>query len=152
MPTLFDPVQRQKQITRLKKLRPDTRPAWGRMTAGDLLPHLADPMRTAIGQYPVAPWPTFWSTKLGQWLVIYGTPKWPKGAATNPKYDISQEGRKGGDFQEDMVSLLTVLERFVDLSDAMEFYPHGSVGKISNASWGRLMDKHFEHHFRQFGI
>ena len=152
MATLFDPQHKQKQINRLKNLRPDVKPAWGRLTAGDLFPHLADPMRTALGEYEAHAPKSFFTTKFGKWLLIYGVKKWPESPPTHPKYDITKEGRKGTDFEKDRAELIDVIERFAATPSSAGFKDHAVFGKLSHATYGHLMDKHIEHHCRQFGV
>ncbi len=152
MPTLFDPAQRQKQISRIKKLQPGTQPAWGRLTAGNLLPHLADPIRTAMGEIEVPAKSSFLSSKFGSWLIIYGIRQWPKSSPTSPKYDTSKDGRKGTDFDKDMAELIGVIERFAAMPPGTQFKTHPGFGNLSRKTWGYLMNKHIEHHLRQFGL
>lgn len=152
MPTLFDPIQKQKQIDRLKNLRPETIPDWGKLTAVNLLPHLADPMRAGLGEIEVPLKKSFFSTHMGRWLIIYGIKQWPKGAPTSPKFNIEKEGRYGANFENDMAELLMVIERFCDLRAEGKLKTHPAFGNISHKTWGYLMNKHIEHHLRQFRL
>jgi hypothetical protein len=152
MATLFDPLQRQHQIDRLQKLTPDTKPAWGKLAAVDLVPHLTDPFRTALGEYDAPPERSFFTTKFGKWLLIYGMKKWPKSPPTHPKYDPEKHGRKGTDFENDKTALFNVIERFSSMPPSTKFRQHSAFGKISYKTWGFVMNKHIEHHCRQFGL
>jgi hypothetical protein len=153
MATLFDPAQRQLMLNRLEKLTPNTKPAWGKLTAGNLLPHLADPIRSALGEYDgQLSGQKFYKTKLGRWLVIYAIKKWPKSPPTASQFDISKNGRKGTDFEKDRKELFEVIERFGKMPSSTQFKPHAVFGNISYKSWGHLMNKHIEHHCRQFGL
>ena len=46
----FHPTDAADIRRRLEDLKPDTRPAWGQLTAGALLCHLADPIKVALGE------------------------------------------------------------------------------------------------------
>ena len=152
MPTLFDAQQREYQINRLKKLTPGTKPAWGKLTAGDLLPHLTDPFRTAFGEYEALPKKSFFTTRFGKWLLIYGMKQWPKSPPTHPKYNIEKEGRRGTNFEKDRAELFATIERFGNMPPGTQFKDHSAFGKISYKTWGFVMNKHIDHHCRQFGI
>ncbi|HTL83272.1 MAG TPA: hypothetical protein VL651_16270 [Bacteroidia bacterium] len=151
--TLFDPAQREYQVARLRALRPETPAAWGKLTAPDLLPHLADPIHVALGEREVPNTDQrFYKTRLGKWLVIYVVPKWPKAPPTAPEFDITQLGRRGTDFENDREELFEAIHRFA-ISSIPDHVPmHPVFGEISWKTWGYLMNKHIEHHCRQFGL
>ena len=152
MKTLLDPKQKSRQLERLRKLKPETKPHWGRLTAANLLPHLTDPFRIALGEYEAKPEKSFLSTKIGKLIAIYLMPKWPKGAPTHPKTDITKEGRKGKDFEQDMEELVSSIDRFLLMYSKIKYSDHPIFGKLSNRTWAVVMNKHLEHHFRQFGL
>jgi hypothetical protein len=152
MKTLLDPVQRSKQLERLKRLSPQTQARWGNLSSTNLVPHLTDPFRIALGEYDAKPAKSFWSTRVGQYIAIYLTPQWPKDAPTHPKTDITKQGRKGQDFDLDMKELLNSIDRFMLMYPKITFYEHPIFGKISNRTWAIVMNKHMDHHFRQFGL
>jgi hypothetical protein len=153
MPTLYNEAQRKKQIARLQNLKPGSKPAWGKLTSHNLLPHLADPILVALGDYKVELNDAkFFKTKFGKWLIIYGIPRWPKSAPTAPEFDITRYGRKGNDFEKDKKDLFEIIERFGNAKEPSLVPPHPVFGKISWKTWGYLMNKHIEHHCRQFGL
>ncbi|HET6990763.1 MAG TPA: DUF1569 domain-containing protein [Bacteroidia bacterium] len=153
MTTLFDPAQRRILVDRLGKLTPETKPAWGKLTARNLLPHLSDPIRSAFGEYDFQlSDQRFYKTKFGRWLLIYGIKKWPKSPPTAPQFDSEKNGRKGSDFEKDRAELFELIERFGQTPSSVKFKPHAVFGDISHKSWGHLMHKHIEHHCKQFGL
>ncbi len=54
MNTIWDADCRRQLLERFEKLAPDARPTWGQMNAAQMLAHLADPLKTAMGTKPVA--------------------------------------------------------------------------------------------------
>ena len=54
MPTLADSATRATVVSRIAQLSPDATPAWGRMTAPQMLAHCADGLRMAYGDLPCA--------------------------------------------------------------------------------------------------
>jgi hypothetical protein len=152
MKTLMDPAQRAKQLQRLEHLHPQTKPLWGLLTAGDLLPHLTDPFKIAMGEMEAIPVESFFLTGLGKFAAIFLMPRWPKGAPTHPKTNIQIEGRKGADFQADKRELIETMVRFIDHYPIMSYYSHPIFGELSNKTWAIVMNKHLDHHFRQFNL
>jgi len=152
MKTLLDKRQRNKHLKRLRKLTPETKPLWGELNAANLLPHLTDPFRIALGKMEAIPVKSFFTTGIGKFIAIYLMPKWPKGAPTHPKTNINIQGRKGVNFEQDMKELTDLIDKFVLLNSKVTYHDHPIFGKISNKTWGIVMNKHFDHHFRQFGL
>lgn len=152
MKTLMNPAQAAKQLERLERLLPETKPLWGLLTAGDLLPHLTDPFKIALGEMEATPVKSFFLTGIGKFAAIFLMPRWPKGSPTHPKTNIQLEGRKGSDFQVDKMELKETMGRFIHQYAIMSFNPHPIFGKLSNKTWAIVMNKHLEHHFRQFNL
>src|SRR5215469_4757476 len=50
MKTLLDVRARKELVERLTKLRPDAQPIWGRMSAHQMVCHLSDSLRAALGE------------------------------------------------------------------------------------------------------
>lgn len=71
MKTIWDPACRQQILARFEKLTPDARPAWGQMTAAQMLAHLADPLKAAMGSKTVAAKPSAFSNPIVRTLIIY---------------------------------------------------------------------------------
>ncbi len=78
--------------------------------------------------------------------------QWPKSPPTHPKYNIEKEGRRGTNFEKDRAELFATIERFGNMPPGTQFKDHSAFGKISYKTWGFVMNKHIDHHCRQFGI
>jgi hypothetical protein len=152
MQTLLNPIQKSRQLKRLHTLTPNTVPHWGLLTAGNLLPHLTDPFKIALGEVVAIPAKSFFTTRIGKFAAIYLMPRWPEGAPTHPKTNITIDGRKGGDFEQDKKELIEAIDRFILFYSKIPYHEHPIFGKISNRTWGEVMNKHLDHHFRQFGL
>ena len=148
----MNPAQAARQLDRLEKLLPETKPLWGLLTAGDLLPHLTDPFKIALGETDAVPVESFFLTGLGKFAAIFLMPRWPKGAPTHPKTNIQIDGRKGADFATDRTEVVEAMARFIDCYPKMTYHPHPIFGKLSNQTWAIVMNKHLDHHFRQFNL
>ena len=68
--TLMNPQDRSQLIERLRRVRPDARPAWGTLDAPRMVCHLADGLRIALGELPAKPAHTFASRTLLKFLVV----------------------------------------------------------------------------------
>jgi hypothetical protein len=147
MKTIWDPACREELLARFEKLTPDGRPAWGSMNAAQMLAHLADPMKAAMGSKPVAVKPSAFSNPIVRTLIIYCLP-WPKGAPTAPEFVHAHEEH----FGQNLIGLRKTLDEFVAGRDGAPRKPHPAFGQLSRKAWGRLVYRHLDHHLRQFGI
>jgi len=146
MLTIWDAPRRKELLARFEKLTPDRRPAWGRMTCAQMIAHVADPMKAAMGEKRVAPKPGIFANPIVRHMIVYWMP-WPKGAPTAPEFVHTDEP----DFKEGLALLHATLERFAASGEQSRMEPHPAFGAISHKAWGRLMYRHLDHHLRQFG-
>ena len=94
--TLANSTDKQQIAERLQKIQPSSARLWGRMTAPQMICHLADSFRVTMGLKP-------WSTErisvtpipLPDWFVkwvAFKLPmKWPKGTPTRPEVERPAE-------------------------------------------------------------
>ena len=148
MPSLAESGTRDAMVARISRLSPDATPAWGRMTAPQMLAHCADALRMAYGDLPCAA-KNVPLARLGivKWLMLNVIP-FPKGAPTAREL-ISRAPAAWGDEREAVVALI---ERFARESGRASWPAHPLFGAISGAEWGQLAWKHLDHHLRQFGV
>jgi len=147
MDSIWEAPVRQRLVARLSTLKPDTKAAWGRMNAAQMVAHLADPMRGAMGEMEVADKKTPLRNPVLKFLVIYWLP-WPKGAPTAPEY--IHNGKE--DLARNLVMFGETLERFAAYSAKSKIHPHPAFGELSPKDWGCLTFRHIDHHCRQFGV
>ncbi len=147
MKTLFDPETHREVLDRLGRLTPETPRRWGKMSAGKMICHLADHLRTALGDLDAGRGggPMTWAPV--QWFAIEVMP-WPRGLPTAPVMLTTESS----DFAQDVAELEGVIERFVERGPEGAFEPHPLLGALSGAQWGRLAYRHLDHHLRQFGV
>jgi hypothetical protein len=116
------------------------------MTAAQMLAHLADPLKAAMGSKKVAVKSSAFSNPIVRTLIIYCMP-WPKGAPTAPEFIHAHEEH----FGENLTALHRTIEEFVASGDSARRRPHPAFGQLSGRAWGRLVYRHLDHHLRQFG-
>ncbi|HNR35856.1 MAG TPA: DUF1569 domain-containing protein [Candidatus Hydrogenedentes bacterium] len=143
----FDHDYVEEAVARLKKLRADSPPAWGRMTSGEMLEHLADTVRYSMGRLGRLPDKSNWFLRNVIYpLLAHGIIRIPRNASgpVYPKY--AQRG--------DLETLHAVLEEYLALVQAgeLEPMPHPLFGPIGVDGWAVMHGLHFEHHMRQFGV
>jgi len=150
MKNLFNDSDRDAIIARLSKVNPDTQRKWGTMNAHQMIVHLADPFRSALGERQVtmldSPLRFFPINKLVSQIM-----PWPKGAPTAPGFVQGKQGSSPVEFEKDRHELLALLNRFSQ-QQTIKFSPNPTFGNLTSKEWARLMWRHMNHHLTQFGL
>jgi hypothetical protein len=137
---------RQEVLDRLGRLSPEATPLWGRMTAPQMLAHLADWMLMAQGELEVAAIQRLLRYPPIKQLVIYYLP-FPKGVPTAPELIK----RKPSAWAVEHAAVCRHVQSFEN-SNQKELWPaHPVFGKMTPRAWGVLAYRHMDHHLRQFG-
>jgi hypothetical protein len=148
MATFWDRATRDDTCRRVDRLTTDSRPRWGKFTAAQMVAHLNDAMRMAIGELPVAgknlPLRHF---PLKQ-LFVYVLP-FPKSAPTAPEL-LARVGT--ADLVLEQREFARIADRAAKRSSTDAWPDHPAFGRLSHRAWGRLIFKHTDHHLRQFGV
>lgn len=154
MANVLDGDARRSLLERVGRLTPESRARWGVMNVDQMLRHLADPMRIALGELRAADVSTFFTRTLLKRLVLIGMPA-PKGKVkTFPELDYAAGGGTPPEgFETDRKALLDTLERFVAHAQAGgALAPSPAFGPLSPRAYGRLTYVHMHHHLKQFGV
>src|SRR5215475_8939537 len=96
---------RQQILRRIATLKPGTRPLWGKMTAPEMLCHLRDSYRSAMGEKAVSPASGPFQRTVMKWGALYVPLPWPKGVSTRPEVEQGVGGTPPGDFLSDRSDL-----------------------------------------------
>ena len=145
--SMFDPWVRARFQERICSLHPDSQRRWGRMTCSQMVCHLIDQLRIALGELPTQPvsgivrYPPF------KKLVINVVP-WPKGRIQGPAEAFTTVS---SEWEKDWARLQQLLEEFGRRQAQREWAPHPMFGRMSGRQWSQLTCRHFDHHLRQFG-
>src|SRR5437773_4553577 len=108
--SVFDDDVREGIQRRIAQLGPDARRQFGKMDARQMICHLADQLRVALGEIRSRPMPVPWMmrhTPVKQ-LVIDVMP-WPKGRIQGPPEALTTGP---AEWQRDVTTLRDLLERF----------------------------------------
>ena len=148
MASLFDSDARTSILERVRRLSPESTPAWGRMNAPAMVCHVTSGLRHALGELdavprtsPMAHWPL-------NWLVIHVFP-WPEGKATSPPEMLTQ---MPGSWTSDVERLEGLIHKLGTTNPAGSWPTSPTFGRISGRSWGVLQYRHLDHHLRQFRV
>jgi hypothetical protein len=144
--SLSDAGARQELVERVDRLAPEAKALWGRMTAPQMLAHLADWMLMAKGELNTAPRNRGLSFFPLKQLAIFWLP-FPKGVPTAPEL-IS---RKPLVWTVERTAVRKHVESFGTLNPAV-WPEHPVFGKMTPRAWRVLGYRHMDHHLRQFGV
>lgn len=153
MKTLASERDRAEIRDRLTRLGPDSPRQWGRMSAPEMVCHLADAFRMALGEKPVAMASSLKQRTVIKWAALYLPLRWPTGVlATTPEIAQGTGGTTPGEFTRDVESLLASMERFTSARTTSGWPAHPFFGPMSRGAWMRWGYLHVDHHLRQFGV
>ncbi len=138
--------QRKALLERLRQVSAEGQPLWGTMTAHQMICHIGDQMRVALGDVGTRDRSRLLSRTLLKWLVIHLPLPVPKGKI---KTVSEMQSTRPATWDDD---LQTVEELALRLASATSPAPHPVFGQLSSSQWGILAAKHLDHHLRQFGV
>ncbi|HEX2900585.1 MAG TPA: DUF1569 domain-containing protein [Bacteroidia bacterium] len=139
-------------MARIAKLQPGMPALWGKMNVAQVLCHLADQFRMALGEIPVAGKAGFMGRTFMKWLVLAGMPA-PKGKIqTMPELDQLTGGTKPTDFEKDRQILYAYIDIMVAKGNDYPWAAHPSFGPMNQTEWCRMGWIHLNHHLAQFGV
>ncbi len=145
--TLSDARAREQLLKRLERLKPKAAPLWGKMTAPQMLAHVADWMlmangelRPALKKHPVR-YPIL------KQLMIYWVP-FPKGLPTAKELIT----RKPAAWSVERAAVREHFKSFGNPDPKAIWPDHPLFGRMNRKTWAVLAYRHTDHHFRQFGI
>jgi hypothetical protein len=148
MRTMWDGQAAHGIRDRVERLAPDRARQWGSMSAQQMVCHLSESLKMALGELQVAPKHLPIRYPPLKQLVIYVAP-FPKNAPTAPELVIAGTPQPWGD---DVATLQTLIDRFTARASASAWPDHPAFGKLSRRGWGVLVFRHIDHHLRQFGV
>jgi hypothetical protein len=141
---------RAELLERVQKVGPDSRRRWGKMTSHQMICHVADAFRGALGLIELQP-RAFHLERPVKWLALYTPGRWPQGyPAPREINQVAGAGTRPFVFTEDRDSLLILMQRFTP--EGVRGRKHPLWGRMSDWEWGRWGYLHTDHHLRQFGV
>jgi hypothetical protein len=139
-------------ISRLAKLTAESERRWGRMNVRQMVCHVADACRMALGQKRVSDDSGIISRTLIKWVALYAPLRWRPGIITRPEIDQFVAGATPSDFTSDVAEVRRLLDAVAAHGRTGAWPIHPVFGKMSTPQWLRWAYLHTDHHLRQFGV
>ena len=152
MKTLARARDKAEVLARLAIVRPESSRRWGRMSAHQMVCHLADAFRVAMGRKAVRSAGGPLQRTLVKWVALYAPLAWPAGIATSPEIDQLGAGTRPLTLGEDLAQVEALLDTFTSPTRDLDRRAHPVFGPLSDAAWLRWGYLHTDHHLRQFGV
>jgi hypothetical protein len=150
MQTLESQSDRESIAGRISALTPSDRRLWGKMSAHQMVCHLCDSYKVALGEKSVSMATGFLQQTVIKFIALRVPAKWPKGSPTRPEVEQGVGGTPPAEFAKDRAELISVLNRFCSGDLKLEI-PHPFFGALTRQEWLRWGYLHADHHLRQFG-
>jgi Protein of unknown function (DUF1569) len=150
MRTLESQSDRASIVERISALASSDRRLWGRMSADQMVCHLCDSYKVALGEKTVSMASGFMRRTIVKFIALRLPAKWPKGVPTRPEVEQGAGGTAPTEFESDRAELLSAMERFCNRASDRTI-PHPFFGPMSRQEWLRWGYLHADHHLRQFG-
>ena len=150
MKNLFEPARAAELTGRIENVRADSPRQWGTMTAPQALAHCAVAMEWAVGDTHA---PRMMIGRvigpLARRMAVRNDDPMPKNAPTSPDLRIADEH----ELDTERARLIRLVDRFnAGGPAACTTHPHSFFGRMTPDEWAVLLDKHVDHHLRQFGV
>lgn len=144
---LHDPARGDELKRRVRALKPDTTPRWGKMSVDQMLHHVNFVLMESLGEHTAKPSVRGLPVALVRWAIL--NMPWGKGAPTRPDMLVPKGQRY--DFEQEKTRCLSMIERFLaNPLDAQ--WPRSANFPMTGRHWSQLQYKHLNHHLSQFGV
>jgi hypothetical protein len=150
MRTLSSTNDRDSIIDRISALTSSDQRLWGRMSAPQMVCHLCDSYRVALGEKAVGSATGFLQRTIVKWIALELPMNWPSGTPTPPEVEQGIGGTPPDEFKEDRTELISLVNRFCSKDTELKIL-HPFFGRMSRREWLRWGYLHADHHLRQFG-
>lgn len=149
LPNIFAKETTDAVIERIGHLKPDTKPQWGKMDAGQMLAHCN--VAYEMVYEDIHPKPNAFLKLIIKLLVknkVTGEAPFAKNSRTAPAFIIT--GDK--DFEAEKNRLVDHLRKTQQLGEShFAGKESHSFGALSKTEWNNMFYKHLDHHLKQFG-
>ena len=151
MGNLIDNHDKEEIVRRIGSLSPESKPQWGSMTAGQMICHVADPIRAVLGTRETPSKVPFFLKPIVKWRLL----KKPR-RRNSPTLRLFRQGSKGEGtrptrFESDRSALLDLIDTLCS-KDADFVFHHPAAGTLTREEAGTIVWGHLDHHLAQFGI
>lgn len=134
----------------LDRLKPDQEPLFGIMTPQEMVEHLLFFVEISSGLHPQVQFFSDDRALKNKQYLIYGAQELSPGIKMPLLNGMPQE-LQYRDLGEACTALIQATVQFNHAAESPD-YVHPALGLMSRAEWQVFHDKHFTHHFKQFGL
>ena len=150
MKTVRNEGDRAALIDRIKSLRGQEHPLWGKMTVNQMMSQLVQgpdlPFKAILPDKS-----SFVSRTFVKPLILYVLPM-PKEVKTSPEFNQQEKGRTPGEFSADRAIVIDAVNDLGALPLDYKCLSHPMFGKMNVKEWALIAHIHIDHHLKQFGI
>jgi len=152
MQTILEPAERAALQQRIEQIDGREMAQWGKMSCNQMVCHLADQIRVALGEVRIKQTDTFLTRTVLKRLVLLGVNP-PKGKVpTFPELDFQKHGGTPPvSIAADKKTVIALLDKFCAADAHYPFQAHAAFGALTQAEWGRLILLPLRYHLAQFG-
>ncbi|MEP1487878.1 MAG: DUF1569 domain-containing protein [Algibacter sp.] len=149
MKNIFDQKETNTIVDRINQLEPTTRPAWGKMSADQMLAHCNVTYEMVFDN--IHSKPNGFKTAILKLLVkpiVVSEKPYKKNSRTAPEFLITD----AKNFEVEKERLVNYVNKTQHLgADHFEGKASHSFGKLNKQEWNNMFYKHLDHHLNQFG-
>jgi len=141
-------------VNQLNQLQPDTKPIFGLMTAQHMIEHLALVVTLSNGKTPVQLQISREKSEKIKSAIIYTEKELPVGFKVPLLPQEELLPLRHIDLQTAIKNLMKELsdfQKYFELNPDAKF-EHPVMGELNFKEWVVFHNKHFTHHFKQFGL
>lgn len=146
--SLFNPDVNKKIVDRIMQLDSAQSPAWGKMSAAQMVVHSQKSLQVALGELEL---------KRGLIGLLFGNlakkrllegAELKRNLTTSPQFLVKEQP----EFIKERNKLIALVKAFKDSRSTLVGSVHPFFGKMTVEEWDLLQWKHLDHHLRQFGV
>src|SRR3954462_11166588 len=137
MKTLAREDCRRELLMRLERLSPESTRQWGRMTTHQMVCHVEDACRMALGQTRVSDSSGLAQRSIVKWLALYAPLRWRAGLLTRPEIDQDVAGTRPGNFAADVATVHALLGAIAPRDHITGWPDHPIFGPLTRTEWLR---------------
>jgi hypothetical protein len=149
MNNIFEQYYTNEIISRIKQLRPDSQPKWGKMNVAQMKAHCSSFQDIAMGNSFASR--SLLGVLIGKFMkpMFYNDKPLPQNMSTIPTIMIVDK-REFDIEKEILIQKIIMFQN--NGPEKCTKQPHPFFGKLSPEGWGRGIYKHLDHHLKQFGV
>ncbi|MFD2999444.1 DUF1569 domain-containing protein [Pontibacter toksunensis] len=151
--SIFEPEVKPLLFERVDRLSTDMKGKWGKLTATQMIRHLAEANRMAFEEIPMPDRSNMLTRTLFKWMFLSNIkpPGREKGKIqTFPEVDVVALGIPVEDIESEKKRYKATVERIINTPALNK--SHTAFGKMSRDDWGYLAYAHADYHLTQFGV